>query len=112
MLLNEVLPLLLHYWPLVLISALLTFLLSNKFYKGLNKYPGPWLAGYTNWWRFFDVWGRAHEWTIIRLHREHGDIVRLGPDVLSFGNPKAIKVIYGLNKGMVKVSCCSFGGWG
>jgi hypothetical protein len=103
MLLNEVLPVLIRYWPLVLVSGIIGFALNNKYWKGLNKYPGPTLAGYTNWWRFFDVLGRKHEWNIIRLHREHGDVVRLGPNVLSFGDPKAIKVIYGLNKGMVKV---------
>ncbi|KAF2275833.1 cytochrome P450 [Westerdykella ornata] len=102
MLLNEVIPLLAKYWPLVLASLVLGHLLSNKYWKGLNKYPGHWLAGYTNWWRFYDVLGRKHEWTILRLHREHGDIVRLGPNVLSFADPKAIKIIYGLNKGMVK----------
>ncbi|KAF2463278.1 pisatin demethylase [Lindgomyces ingoldianus] len=102
MLLNEVLPLLVRYWPLVLASLIISYLVNNKFWKGLNRYPGHWLAGYTNWWRFYDVWGRRHEWTIIRLHREHGDIVRLGPNVLSFGDPKAIKIIYGLNKGMTK----------
>lgn len=102
MLLNEVLPLLIQYWPLVLTAGIVGFFLNNKYWKGLNKYPGHWLAAYTNWWRFYDVLGRKHEWTMIRLHREHGDIVRLGPNVLSFADPKAIKVIYGLNKGMVK----------
>jgi hypothetical protein len=104
MLLNGVLPLLAQYWPLVLVTLTLSWLLNNKFSKGLNRYPGPRLAGYTNWWRFWDVWGRQHHWTIIKLHREHGDVVRLGPKVLSFADPRAIKVIYGLNKGMVKVS--------
>lgn len=103
MLLNEVLPLLVRYWPLVVILVVISWLLNNKFWKGLNKYPGPWLAGYTNWWRFWDVLGRRHQWTIIRLHRDHGDVVRLGPNVLSFADPKAIKTIYGLNKGMTKV---------
>ena len=103
MLLNGVLPLLLQYWPVVLASLTLGWLLSNKFWKGLNRYPGHWLAGYTNWWRLWDVWGRHHHWNLIRLHREHGDVVRLGPNVLSFADPKAIKIIYGLNKGMVKV---------
>ncbi|KAF2001813.1 pisatin demethylase [Amniculicola lignicola CBS 123094] len=102
MLLNDVLPFLVKYWPLVLSSLVVAFFVNNKYWKGLNKYPGHWLAGYTNWWRFWDVWGRKHEWTTIRLHRQHGDIVRLGPNVLSFADPKAIKVIYGLNKGMTK----------
>ncbi|KAF2738694.1 pisatin demethylase [Polyplosphaeria fusca] len=102
MLLNEVLPLLVRYWPLVLVSGVIAHLVSNKYWKGLNKFPGHWLAAYTNWWRFWNVWGRQHEWTIIQLHREHGDVVRLGPNVLSFADPKAIKIIYGLNKGMTK----------
>jgi hypothetical protein len=104
MLLNEVvIPLIVHHWPLILVCAVVGYALNNKFWKGLNRYPGHWLAAYTNWWRFFDVLGRKHEWTILELHRKHGDVVRLGPNVLSFGDPRAIKVIYGLNKGMVKV---------
>ncbi|KAF2648704.1 pisatin demethylase [Lophiostoma macrostomum CBS 122681] len=102
MLLDNAFALAVQYWPLVLTSVVVGYLLNNKFWKGLNKYPGHWLAGYTNWWRFFDVYGRKHEYTVIRLHREHGDVVRLGPNVLSFGDPRAIKVIYGLNKGMIK----------
>jgi cytochrome P450 len=102
MLLNEVIPFLLAHWPFVLISSTVLWLLRNKFYNGLNKYPGPWLASYTNWWRFFDVWGRKPELHFIKLHRKYGDVVRVGPNVLSFADPKAIKDIYGLNKGFVK----------
>jgi len=102
MLLNEVVPVLVEYWPWVLAASITGYLLNNKFWKGLNKYPGHWAAGYTNWWRFFDVLGRHHERTTIKLHRKHGDVVRLGPNVLSFADPRAIKIIYGLNKGMVK----------
>lgn len=102
MLTNEILPLLVRYWPFVLVSLTAAFLLNNKYWKGLNKYPGHPLAGYSNWWRVWDVKKRNHQWTTIALHRQHGDIVRLGPNVLSFANPKAIKQIYGLNKGVVK----------
>ncbi|PSK38150.1 Isotrichodermin C-15 hydroxylase [Elsinoe australis] len=102
MLAAQILPLLQAYWPLVLAASVLGFFINNKFYKGLNKYPGPALAAYTNWWRFFETTGRQTEKTQLTLHREHGDIVRIGPNVLSIGDPKAIKIIYGLNKGMVK----------
>ncbi|EMD90464.1 hypothetical protein COCC4DRAFT_159916 [Bipolaris maydis ATCC 48331] len=102
MIVNEILPLLVRYWPLVLATTTLAFLLNNKYWKGLNKYPGPRLAGYTNWWRVLDVYTRNHHWNIIALHRKHGDIVRIGPNVLSFADPKAIKIIYGLNKGFIK----------
>lgn len=103
MLAGELLSLVKAYWALILTGVVAGYLLYNKFYKGLNKYPGHPLAAYTNWWRFFDVLGRRAEHTHIALHRKYGDIVRLGPNVLSFADPKAIKVIYGLNKGMTKV---------
>ncbi|KAI5199371.1 benzoate 4-monooxygenase cytochrome-like protein P450 [Aureobasidium subglaciale] len=102
MIIGELLPLLMAYWPIVLAASAAAYLLNNKFYKGLNKYPGVPIAAYTNWWRFFEVWGQKTEYTHVALHKQHGDIVRLGPNVLSFADPKAIKIIYGLNKGMTK----------
>lgn len=104
MLLNEVVPVLVQYWPVVLASVVVLHFLRNKFNKGLNKYPGPPLAGWTNWWRFYDAYNRHTEQTHIRLHQKYGDIVRLGPNVIAIADPKAIKTIYGLNKGMTKVS--------
>lgn len=103
MIVQEVVSLLAAHWLLTFVVSTLAFFLNNKFYKGLNEYPGHWLAGYTNWWRFFDAWNRSPEQTHIRLHEEHGDVVRLGPNVLSFSDPEALKVIYGLNKGFTKV---------
>lgn len=103
MLLAEALPLIKAYWPLLTLALLAAHLIHNKFYKGLNKYPGHPLAAYTNWWRYWDVSKLHSQETHIALHKEHGDIVRLGPNVLSFADPKAIKTIYGLNKGMTKV---------
>jgi hypothetical protein len=103
MLANELLPIFKAYWPIILIAGVIVRLTQNKFNNGLNKYPGHPLAAYTNWWRYFDVRGRKAQWTHIDLHRKHGDIIRLGPNVLSFADPRAIKTIYGLNKGMTKV---------
>jgi hypothetical protein len=90
-------------WPATLLIIVTLFLASNYFTHGLNRYPGPLLATLTDWWRFFDVYGRRPEITHIKLHRQHGDVVRLGPNVLSFSDPAAIKQIYGLNRGFVKV---------
>lgn len=102
MLAKELLTLLYTYWPAVLVVVAITYLLRNRYYHGLNRYPGHPLAAYTDWWRFFDALRRRSEHTHIQLHRQHGDIVRLGPNVLSFADPRAIKIIYGLNKGMRK----------
>ncbi|TKA74808.1 hypothetical protein B0A49_02599 [Cryomyces minteri] len=102
MLINEILAFLVAYWPVVLVASSIAYLLRNRYNRGLNKYPGHPLAAYTDWWRFSDVLGRRAQHTHIELHRKYGDIVRLGPNVLSFADPRAIKVIYGLNKGMTK----------
>jgi hypothetical protein len=91
-------------WGLyVLFVALFSYFAFNYFYHGLQKYPGPFLARISNWWRFVDVYGRQAQITHINLHRKHGDIVRLGPNMLSFADPRALKTIYGLNKGFIKV---------
>ena len=103
MLVKELIDLALYYWPLSLIFGSVVYFLRKKYHNGLNKYPGHPLAAYTDWWRFFDALGRRTEQTHVQLHRKYGDIVRLGPNVLSFANPAAIKTIYGLNKGFIKV---------
>jgi hypothetical protein len=94
---------LLQYWPVALSIAVVAYLLKNYLNHGLNMYPGPFLASLTDWWRFVDVYKRRPEVTHLRLHAKHGDVVRLGPNALSFADPKALKSIYGLNKGFVKV---------
>jgi hypothetical protein len=90
--------------PTLLAVAFVAYLLGNRFNRGLNKYPGPFVASLTNWWRFVDVYKRRPEATHIKLHAQHGDVVRLGPNVLSFADPAALKTIYGLNNGFIKVS--------
>ncbi|KAL5328641.1 hypothetical protein ACEPPN_002143 [Leptodophora sp. 'Broadleaf-Isolate-01'] len=93
---------LLQNWPIVLSVAFFAYLASNRFNRGLQKYPGPFIASLTDWWRFWIVYKRRPEVEHIRLHEELGDVVRLGPNNLSFSDPKALKSIYGLNKGFVK----------
>lgn len=84
----------------------LLYLALNYFYNSLNIFPGPFWARLTDIWRYIDVKGRRPELTHIALHRKYGDVVRLGPRTLSFADPKAAKVIYGLNKGFTKVFIC------
>ena len=95
------------HWLLLFPLFFGAYIIRNYFYHGLQRYPGPFLASLTDWWRFFDVWGRRPDITHNRLHRKYGDIVRLGPNVLSFSNPSALKSIYGLNKGFIKVMSLS-----
>lgn len=92
------------HWLSVIVTVVVAWLVKNRYHNGLNKYPGPFLASLTDWWRFFDVYGQRPDITHQALHKKHGDVVRLGPNTLSFSDPKALKTIYGLNKGFIKVS--------
>lgn len=93
----------LQNWAVVGGVAVVAWLTKNRFNNGLNKYPGPFVASLTDWWRFVDVWGRRPDITHRKLHDKYGDVVRLGPNSLSFADPEALKTIYGLNKGFIKV---------
>ncbi|KAF4975214.1 hypothetical protein FZEAL_7971 [Fusarium zealandicum] len=101
-LVGTLLSLLARHWVLVLASLTVTWLVRNRFHHGLNKYPGPLVASLTDWWRFFDVYGQRPERTLQALHAKHGDIVRIGPNALSFADPAVLKSIYGLSKGYIK----------
>ncbi|EKD16694.1 uncharacterized protein L3040_001435 [Drepanopeziza brunnea f. sp. 'multigermtubi'] len=99
---ESIIAALLIHWPAALGVVFVAYLLCNRFNRGLNKYPGPFLASLTDWWRFWIVYKRRPEVEHIRLHEQLGDVVRLGPNSISFSNPKALKTIYGLNKGFTK----------
>lgn len=100
---DRIVHVVLDHWLSVIVTVVVAWLVKNRYHNGLNKYPGPFLASLTDWWRFFDVYGRRPDITHLALHRKLGDVVRLGPNTLSFSDPKALKTIYGLNKGFIKV---------
>ncbi|KAL3478704.1 cytochrome P450 [Aspergillus californicus] len=87
---------------LLSLTAALAFLASQRYQKGLSKYQGPFLASLSNNWRLVDVSKRDSHTTFRELHKQYGNIVRVAPNVLSFGDPAAIPDIYGLNKGYTK----------
>lgn len=90
------------YWLPISVSIVLGWLVRNRYHNGLHKYPGPFLASLTDWSRFWDVYNQRPEVTHQKLHAKYGDVVRLGPNTLSFADPKALKTIYGLSKGFIK----------
>ncbi|KAI0142734.1 cytochrome P450 [Xylariaceae sp. FL1272] len=90
------------YWVLVVLLLIGARLVRNRYHNGLNQYPGPFLASLTDLWRLWQVRGCQFEVINRRLHEKYGDVVRLGPNCLSFADPKALKTIYGLNKGFIK----------
>lgn len=80
-----------------------TRFLSSRYIYGLRRFNGPFLASFTNAWRFCYNW-RNTKVPYKDLHDRYGDIVRIGPNALSFRDPQAIRDIYGAGKNWDKVS--------
>lgn len=90
----------------IILTAFALRLLMNRYKHGLQDIPGPRIAKYTGLWKLHNVWKGDHHNTAIDLHQKHGNLVRIGPRHVSVGDPSAIPVIYGLNKGFTKVCIC------
>ncbi|KAF2623175.1 cytochrome P450 [Macroventuria anomochaeta] len=60
----------------------------------LKKIPGPFLAKFSNFWRFYNHYGRTHIETQKELHKKYGDVVRLGPSTVSVADAGLLKTIY------------------
>ncbi|RFU24956.1 hypothetical protein B7463_g11377, partial [Scytalidium lignicola] len=82
-------------WAFALLTVLLLGLraASYRYQKGLNKYNGPFLASFTNFWR---LWQYMWHWDRPYFPRvtKYGKIIRVGPNTLLFNDPEAIKDIY------------------
>ena len=77
--------------------------LSSRYIYGLRRFKGPLLASFTDFWRFF-YHIRNTKLPFRDVHDRYGDIVRIGPNALSFGDPQAIRDIFGAGMNWDKVS--------
>nr|BAL05112.1 cytochrome P450 [Phanerodontia chrysosporium] len=81
----------LFYW-LVMASATVVYRISP--FHPLANYPGPLAAKISKLYlAYLTAKGRAHE-DVRALHSKYGDVVRIGPNELSFNRSDAIQTIY------------------
>ncbi|EKG09784.1 Cytochrome P450 [Macrophomina phaseolina MS6] len=73
-----------QYLWIAALAAVVAHFTLNYFTPGVRKIPGPFLAKFTNLWRFYDVWKGRNDLTLNALHHKYGDNVRLGPNVSKF----------------------------
>ena len=91
------LPLLVYVAPLLLILALV------RNYTAIPRtVPGPFIARFTNLYRFFSVLFETPHESQNELHKRHGALVRLGPNVVSIRGAPYVSQIYGIGKGFTK----------
>ncbi|CEI60118.1 hypothetical protein FVEN_g8093 [Fusarium venenatum] len=92
-----------HFITLFLCLTTLSYV-YGRLHPGLTRVPGPPLAKWTKLWRLYDVYqGQSHH-TSIRLHEKYGPLVRVAPNIVSVGDPQAIKTIYGLTGAFPKTA--------
>lgn len=91
-------------WLYIFTTVVLGRLIFLHYYHGLHRYNGPFMASLTDFWRMCHAYRNRHREPMLHMHEKYGDVVRMGPNVLSFQQPQAIKDIYGAGKHYKKVS--------
>ncbi|ELU36691.1 cytochrome P450 monooxygenase [Rhizoctonia solani AG-1 IA] len=61
-------------------------------YDYRRRFPGPPLAGLTNWWMSMIIQTGHHSEIVQCLHEKYGTFVRLGPNHISIADPDALEV--------------------
>lgn len=61
----------------------------------LRHVPGPFLAGWTNFWRLLAIWSDRYPLTMQELHRKYGPAVRIGPNTVTLDFPELIRTLHG-----------------
>ncbi|KAI1772199.1 cytochrome P450 [Hypoxylon cercidicola] len=82
--------------PIILgLGALFVWWIVSDYTSPLRQYPGPFLAKWTNLWRFFLVRTGSYHLHIRKLHQQYGPILRIGPNHLDLDFPELAKTLYG-----------------
>ncbi|KAL6718680.1 hypothetical protein ACLMJK_002914 [Lecanora helva] len=84
-----------------LLLFILLLCLRSRYGYGLHKFQGPLLASLTDFWRFYFAYHK-NLFPMRELHERYGDVVRIGPNALTFSNPQAVKDIFGAGKNWKK----------
>jgi hypothetical protein len=77
-----------------LLVGIVSYILHQRFFHPLARYPGPFLASLTDLWQLHQFITLKQPYNLTELHEKYGSIVRYGPDKLSITDEEAIKLIY------------------
>jgi hypothetical protein len=69
-------------------------LIRTRYYHGLNKIPGPFLASITSLWKWNVVLKEKMNVVNTELHEKYGSLVRIGPNHVSASSVESIQVIH------------------
>ncbi|KAI0400811.1 cytochrome P450 monooxygenase-like protein [Xylaria palmicola] len=73
------------------------------YFHPLAKYPGPKLGAVSDLWWVLGLSTQRLPFLVADLHKKHGDVVRIGPNELSFATLEAFQDIHGhVSKGKTR----------
>ncbi|KAJ5755687.1 hypothetical protein N7533_005230 [Penicillium manginii] len=78
----------------ILVVYISGYIIYQRFFHPLAKYPGPFLASLTDLWQVYQFMTLKQPYTLTKLHEKYGSIVRYGPDKLSVTDEDAVRLIY------------------
>ncbi|CAE6412062.1 unnamed protein product [Rhizoctonia solani] len=86
-----------HCSAILGVLALVFYIVPYLFdpYDYRRRFPGPPLAGLTNWWMSSLIRTGHHSQLVQQLHEKYGTFVRLGPNHISIADPDALEAVYG-----------------
>jgi hypothetical protein len=82
---------------------LILYFLLPVIFDPLRDIPGPFLARFTRWWYFIEIYKGSFEVTDVELHKKYGPIVRVAPREYSIDDVDAARTVYGHGNAFVKV---------
>lgn len=86
----------------ILGTALFAHIVHRRYFHPLSKFPGPYVASITNWWKTYHVYKLDLHEAVLALHHTFGPVVRIGPNDLHFWDPEAVVAIYKAGRAMPK----------
>jgi hypothetical protein len=90
--------------PLVVVLfCIAVYFVRSHYYHGLNKIPGPFVAGLTSLWKWNAVRREEMHTISADLHDKFGPLVRIGPNHVSASSAEAINVVHRARTGFTKV---------
>ncbi|KAI6365766.1 hypothetical protein MCOR25_005255 [Pyricularia grisea] len=81
-------------WALVLLATCAAWNVLSYCRSPLRHYPGPFLAKWTNLWRFYHTLRGDIHLVNLRAHQKYGPVVRTGPNNLDLDLPALVKTVY------------------
>lgn len=76
--------------------AFVVYVVGSYLNSPLRRYPGPFLAKFTNLWRMYHISQKSFHKVVEDLHKQYGPVVQIGPNVLDVDDPNLIKTVFNI----------------